>query len=80
MGCGCSNGPQVKTYKSASKIAPQDVICKYTLEELKGFIIEEQEKEKPNSRVLSYVKSQINVYNYNCNLFVTKIDELRDNN
>lgn len=76
MGCGCKSGtPSVKTYTRVNK-ASNNETCTYTLEELEGLLRAEQGKIIPNSSLISYLRSQINVYNFNCELFIAKIKEL----
>lgn len=71
MGCGCkSSTPGISTYRATSKKST-NINCTYTIEELETLLAG---TENPNAK--SYIKSQINVYNYNCNLFVPKINEL----
>lgn len=71
MGCGCKSGsPAISTYKATSKKG-DNVNCTYTVEELETLLAG---TDNPNAK--SYIKSQINIYNYNCNLFVDKINEL----
>lgn len=80
MGCGCNSGiSQTKVYNNTTKAAVEDINCTYTIKELQEFLEEERLKDNTNSMLMSYLRSQINTYKYNCNLFVTKIDELRGN-
>lgn len=76
MGCGCKSGtPAIKTYTKVSKASTNEN-CTYTIEELEELMKVEQGKVIPNSSLISYLRSQINVYNFNCELFIAKIKEL----
>jgi hypothetical protein len=68
--CGAKNGVRTAMNVVVPEPTPQ-VGCKYTLEQLEELILDEYSKPEANRDYtrISYIRSAINLYSKDCNMF-----------
>lgn len=77
MGCNCGNSyVQYSTVNKNSNSSTNIVTsCTYSLEELNKILNYLIDNIPNNTYIISIVQSQINVYNSNCNKFISIIEQ-----